>query len=332
MSYPPGPQGPQGPQRPQGPQGPNGPRGPQAAPQGPPPQAPPHGSPQGPPHFQPQFGAPLPPQGHPGAPQAYGPPVGAPPRGYPQGGGGYPPQGYAYGYGGGAPVPPAARPPVRTTSHTKLLAILVVALVVAAGAFVLISQVVTPGPNTNKDCTPTCGGPPPVGPPVAAKPRFFATDKSFSVEYPNPNSIFTGVKKTGRSVLVEVAGGAAAIYVEGGAAGGNTAQQAVQSYLQSHFPDARMAYLIAHAEVGYTPGYGAVLDNYPQSTSGSSSRYRLVVLAAVKNDTYVLVVGYGTYRTFTPAEIGHATGVNTAVAFVMDPIINSVLWKGDPQR
>jgi hypothetical protein len=167
---------------------------------------------------------------------------------------------------------------------------------------------------------------------VAAKPRFFGTDKSWSVEYPTRDSIFTGIKKTGNSVFLEIAGGAAAIYVEGGAAGGRSAQQAVQAYMQQHFPDAHSAYEISHAEVGYTPGYGEVFDEYPQTTSGSSTRHRLVVFAAVKNDTYVLVVGYGTYRTFTPAEIGHATGVNTAVAFVMDPIINSVLWKGDAPR
>ncbi|HEY2297203.1 MAG TPA: hypothetical protein VGH43_05710 [Jatrophihabitans sp.] len=323
MSYPQGPHGPQG-------------RPPQAAPQGPPPQAPPAQGPhprgphpQGPPpqpQFQPQFGAPqAPPQ--PGY-RPYGPPVGARPQGYPPAGGGYPPQGYGYGY----PAPAAPRPPVKTTSHAKLLAILVVALVVAVGAFVLIAKLATPGPNDQKDCNPTCGGPPPVGPPVAAKPRFFSTDRSFSVEYPKTDSIFTGIKKTGNSVFIEIAGGVAAIYVDGGAAGGSTAQQTVQSYMQQHFPDARSAYQIAHAEVGYAPGYGEVFDVYPQTTSGSSTRHRLVVFAAVKNDTFVLVVGYGSYREFTPAEIGHATGVNTGVAFAMDPVINSVLWKGDPAR
>ena len=82
------------------------------------------------------------------------------------------------------------------TSHTKVISILVVALVVAAGAFVLISKLLTPGGNTTPTCDPTCGGPPPVGKPVEAKPRFYSSDKSWSVEYPAHDSVFTSFKKS----------------------------------------------------------------------------------------------------------------------------------------
>ena len=330
MSYPQGPQGPQ----PQGPQGPQGPP-PQAAHQGPPPQAPPQGPhpqgphPQGPPRqgrppFQPQY---QPPPGYAPAARGYGPPAGTP-QGYSQSNG-YPPPGYGYGY----PAPAAARPPVKTTSHAKLLTILVVALVVAAGAFIVISKIVTPSANTTKDCTPTCGGPPPVGPPVAAKPRFTAPDGSFSVEYPDKNPNFTSFKKTGNQLIAVLGNGAAAILVEGGSAQGKTAQQVVQAYMQQRFPDARSSYQISHAQVGYNPGYGEVFDVYPQTTSGASVHNRLITLAAVRNDTYVLVVGHGAYRLFEPGGPDpHPTGVATIVAMFMDPIVNSVLWKGDPGR
>ena len=115
---------------PQGPQGPQGPR----------PPAPPPGPRQGPP---PGYRSPATPQ------------PGYAPQGYPQQGyavqGGYPPQtGTPYGY----PVAQAARPSVAQSSHTKIVAILVVALVVAAGAFVLISKFVTPAANNAKACNP----------------------------------------------------------------------------------------------------------------------------------------------------------------------------------
>jgi hypothetical protein len=287
-----------------------------APPQGYRPYGPPQGFPPAPPPPGAQQRAPQRPQGPPqGAPQA-------PPQAPPQGPGG------GYGY---APVPP--RPPVQHTSHAKVLSILVVALVVAAGAFVLISNLLTPGPNTTPTCNPTCGGPPPVGKPVAAKPRFTAKDGAWSVEYPAHDPVFTAFKKSDEQLYAELGHGAAIIAVNGGDAGGKTPQQVVQSWLSSKFPDARPAYEIAHAEVGYTPGYGAIYDVYPQTTSGASAHYRLVLLAAVKNNTFVLVVGFGAYHPFQRGDpLNHPSGASTGVAIFMDGIINSVEWKGDPPR
>ncbi len=211
-----------------------------------------------------------------------------------------------------------------------------VALLVAVGAFVLISNFVTPSASTAKACNPTCVEPPPVGPPVSANPRFTASDGSFSVEYPTqlPNLGAVAIKKGGDAIVAQVSHNLGVILVQGGAAKGATAQQVVASFVQSKFADARAAYQIPNAQVGYTPGYGAVFDVYPQSTTGASTHARLVVLGAVKNDTYVVVVGLGGYQEFTKDGLndGHPSGVATAVALFMDPINNSVLWKGDPPR
>ncbi len=296
------------------------PQGPQG-PQGPLPPAPPPARPQGPP---------------PGFQRGYAQP-GYAPQGYPQQGyavqGGYPPHtGTPYGY----PVAQAARPSVAQSSHTKIIAILVVALVVAVGAFVLISKFVTPAANNAKACNPTCVGPPPVGPPVTANPRFTAADGSFSVEYPTvlPNIGANTIQKNSSSIELSIAHGLGVILVQGGSANGSTAQQVVSSFVQAKFADARGAYQISNAEVGYTPGFGAVYDVFPQSTTGASSHARLVVLAAVKNNTYVLVAGLGGYQEFAQGGLtdGHPSGVATATALFMDPINNSVLWKGDAPR
>ena len=45
-------------------------------------------------------------------------------------------------------------------------------------------------------------------------------------------------------------------------------------------PDATVAYVLPNATVGYQLGYGAVLDVYPQGTSGVARRTRIVVMAA----------------------------------------------------
>lgn len=271
----------------------------------------------------------APPQGY----RPYGPPQGyaMPPQGPPQGTfQGPPPQGPPQGYGY---APAAPKPSVQHSSHTKIISILVAALVVAAGAFVLISHLLTPGPNTRPICDPTCGGPPPVGKPVAAKPRFYGSNGAWSVEYPAHNPVFTNFRKSGDELYAELAHGAAVIVVNGGDAGGKTPEQVVQTWVSAKFPDARPAYDIAHAEVGYTPGYGAIYDVYPQSTSGASVHYRLVLLAAVKNNTYVLVVGLGSYHPFLRGDpLNHPSGAATGVAIFMDGIVNSVEWKGDPQR
>lgn len=291
---------------------------------------------------------PVPPRGGPG----YGPGPGYPPQAPARSGSGRPVQGYAYppgyaplqtaqgqppGYappGYGYAAPPGARPPVKATSHTKVLVILGVALLVAVGAFIVISRLVTPAASTAKTCDPNCGGPPPTGPAVAAKPRFTASDGSWSVEYPASDQHFSGFKKSSDALLADLSKFGSAILVQGGAAGGKTPEQVVQAYLQAKFADARPAYEIAHASVGYNPGYGEVLDDYPQTTSGSEGHARLIVLAAVRNDTYVLVVGYGPYRVFSRDGLNdaHPSGTASAVGFFMDPIINSVTWKGDPAR
>jgi hypothetical protein len=297
------------------------------SPRGPQPPVPPRAAPNPQRPQQPAAWAPPPARGYPAQGFAY-PPGYAPPQGAAAQPPGYPPAGYGYA------APPGARPPVRSVSHLKVLLILGVALVVAVGAFVVISHFVTPSASTAKQCNPTCGGPPPVGPAVISKPTFTAADGSWSVEYPTGNPNFSSFKKTSDSLLADLGNGAAAILVRGGSAGGKTPQQVVQAYQQATFPDARPSYEISHAEVGYNPGYGAVFDDFPQTTSGSSQHMRLIVLAAVRNDTYVLVVGLGAYQQFAKdgTNDGHPSGAATVVSFFMDPIINSVTWKGDPAR
>ena len=73
---------------------------------------------------------------------------------------------------------------------------------------------------------------------------------------------------------------------------------------------------------------------YLQSSDGTSQHERVVVLAAVKNDVAVVAAGIGPFHEFAQGGLtnGHPSGAGVLVALVMDPIVNSVQWKGDPQR
>jgi hypothetical protein len=278
---------------------------------------------------------PLPPRGPYPPPGQYPPPMQQPGPPGPPGAAPAPPGGWGYGYGPayGPGYAAPGRPPVKHTSHTKLIAVFVVGLLVIVGGFLLISKAATPANKATK-CPPTCPQPP-VGDPVVAMPRFTAPDGSFSVGYPKPSKIFGAAEMQTSGVLVPInAGDGGAILMQGGGAKGQTPEQVVTAFIRAKFPDARQAYIVPNALVGYQSGYGVVDDVYPQSTDGTYVHDRVVVLAAVKNDTSVLVAGIGPFHEFAPDGLtnGHPSGADLLVALVMDPLVNDVEWKGDPKR
>ena len=58
------------------------------------------------------------------------------------------------------------------------------------------------------------------------------------------------------------------------------------------------------------------------------------MLAAVKNNVAVLIAGIGPYHEYAQDGLtdGHPSGAGLLAALLMDPLINSVQWKGDPKR
>jgi hypothetical protein len=94
-----------------------------------------------------------------------------------------------------------------------------------------------------------------------------------------------------------------------------------------------VAYVLPNATVGYQLGYGAVLDVYPQGTSGSIRRNRIVVLAAVKNDLALIGGAIGPYRPFRPGDgPSLPSGANLQLAQDLGKYVNSFQWRGDPPR
>lgn len=235
----------------------------------------------------------------------------------------------------GYAVPPAARPQVKHTSHAKLIAIFAVGLLIVVGGFLLIAKVATPGKPKAAQCPPTCPQPP-VGAPVSALPKFTAKDRSFSVAY-YPSNSRVSVKTDASSVTEKISpanGEDSTIVLLGEPADGRTAEQVVSALVARAFPDAERAYVIPNATVGYRPGYGEILDSYPQTTSGNYSHQRLIVMAAVKHDVALVAVAGGPFHEFSQDGLtdGHASGANVFVAFLLDRLVNSFSWKGDSPR
>lgn len=204
------------------------------------------------------------------------------------------------------------------------IAITAVAVVLGGAALALTPKI------AHFMCPPDCGKPP-TGTPVMALPRFEAPDGSFSVAYPSAGSAYT-VTTTDAGVTATYTGGTGGVlqlFSEPGK--GRSAKEVVQALVRRTYPDGKVAYEIPNAMVGYQPGYGELVDDWPQG--GSYSRVRVLVMAAVKNDVALVAFATGPYRAFGPDfGPGLPSGANLEIAGDMAKYVNSFRWKDDPAR
>lgn len=221
--------------------------------------------------------------------------------------------------------------PVRQTSTRWMFFVLAAALTLVAAAAVAVSVAITPTPPRYV-CPPDCGGPP-LGEPVATNPRFTAADGSFSFSYPGPGTAYEATVNPNGVVLDFVAGDTGTLELFGKPARDHSAEQIVAELIEDNYPDAQVEYEIPNAAVGYQPGYGVVADVYPQDSSGTYTRLRLLVMAAVKNDVALVAAAVGPYHEFSPDfGTGHPSGANLQLAMDMAKYVNSFSWRGDPPR
>jgi hypothetical protein len=111
-------------------------------------------------------------------------------------------------------------------------------------------------------------------------------------------------------------------------ASGRSAQQIVRDLEQARFPDANWVYDVQGAEVGYTHGYGSINKQTFAPATGQTVPMRLVIVVAVKKG--LAIAGLGLAR-FVPDTLDHPNPAQTGVVFDLDPVINSVVWPGDPR-
>ncbi|MDQ1746023.1 MAG: hypothetical protein QOD07_286 [Frankiaceae bacterium] len=245
------------------------------------------------------------------------------------------------------PPPPAASAPpasvvmpypvapttavARRIGHHKMLYLLGAGLGAVGVLLAAIAIVAKPGPG---DCGLTCYRPP-NGPPVQAGHPYTSSQFGFAVTYFDEPGGKVSPASQPDSLTLDY-GSDGAIQFKGVAASGQTAQQVVESWVSNHLPDAHQAYVLPNAAVGYQLGYGAAYDVAPQGGSGSGNTTRAIVSAAVKGNVAVLAIVLGDYHKYSfengGLNDGHASAADSYVALFADPIVNTVLWKGDPPR
>jgi hypothetical protein len=224
-----------------------------------------------------------------------------------------------------------AAPALRRPRFNWLLGRWGMTVTAAAVALGVTAVVLTPT-IAHYMCPPECGRPP-TGMPVMTLPRFEPAGGEFSVAYPAPSSIYeiTTGKNGVTARLTAGDGGVMQMFSE--PAGGRSARDVTRSVIKRAYPDAKLAFEIPNAMVGYEPGYGEIADDWPQSSDAAYSRVRILVMTAVKNDLALIAFATGPYHAFGPDfGPGPPSGTNLQIAQDMGKYVNSFRWNGDPSR
>ena len=221
--------------------------------------------------------------------------------------------------------------PTTTTSFRTVALALGIAVVVLAGALVGLSGLLSE-PAPRYVCPPDCGSPP-MNRAVEINPRFTSDDGAFSVAYPVEGAAYEVSTHADGVTAVLRAGDGGTMQLFSRPAGGRTAQEIAVDLVNQTFPDTKTAYEIPNTMVGYQRGYGLAADLWPQGAMSSSTRMRVIVMVAVKNDLALIAGAVGPYRAFGPDfGSGKPSAANLQLALDMGKYVNSFSWRGDPPR
>ena len=223
----------------------------------------------------------------------------------------------------------AIQPP--TTSYRTVALALGITIVVLAGGLVGLSGLIsTPAPKYV--CPPDCGSPP-MNRAVEINPRFTSADGAFSVSYPVQGAAYEVSKHAEGVTAVLQAGDGGTMQLFSRPAGGRSPKEIAVDLVNETFPDTTTAYEIPNTMVGYQHGYGLAADLWPQGAMSSSTRMRVIVMVAVKNDLALIAGAVGPYRAFGPDfGSGKPSAANLQLALDMGKYVNSFSWRGDPPR
>lgn len=221
--------------------------------------------------------------------------------------------------------------PPHQADDRRVLGVWAGGVTLVAAALVGVSASVSTAP-ARYVCPPDCGSPPTMEP-VATNPRFTAPDGAFSVAYPATGAAYS-VRTADDGVTADFqAGDGGTMQLIGKPATGRTPKEIAAALVEDTYPDTDLDYEIPNAMVGYQPGYGMVLDSWPQNATGDYMRMRVVILAAVKDDLALIAVASGPYHAYGPDfGPGIPSGANLDLALDMGKYVNSFRWRGDPIR
>ncbi|MFM9033398.1 MAG: zinc ribbon domain-containing protein [Mycobacterium sp.] len=233
--------------------------------------------------------------------------------------------------GYGVPAAAYTSAPLPRAPLLRVLGLWAVTVVAVSAGLTGLSAAIAE-PVVRYNCPPDCGHPP-AGTPVAGSPRFTAPDAGFSVSYPAPGSAYE-VSTDGQGVTARYTGGTGGVMrLWSQPATGRSAKDVATAILAASHPNAKVAYEIPNAMVGYQPGYGLVADTWPQDGDAGYRHLRVVILVAVKHDLALIAGGVGPFRAFSPDfGPGRPSAANLELAMDMGQYVNSFSWRGDPPR
>lgn len=233
--------------------------------------------------------------------------------------------------GYGVPARAYTSEPLAGSSSLRVVALWAAAMMAVAVPAIGISAL-TAGPSPRYNCPPDCGFPP-SGTPVASNPRFTSADGGFTVAYPTPDSAYA-VSTDDVGVTARYTGGTGGtLRLWSQPARGRSAEDVLDDIIRTSYPNARTAYEIPNAMVGYNHGHGVVADVWPQDEDARYRHIRVVMLVAVKHDLALIAGAIGPYKEFGPNfGPGRPSGANLEVAIDMGKYVNSFTWRGDPPR
>lgn len=213
--------------------------------------------------------------------------------------------------------------------HPWLIALGIVILAMVGLTILGAAQTPTTVSCTSRACTQ----PPPNHQMLAAPNRYTSTDFGFSVDYSTSN--ITPSTQNANTIAWDAMlrdNSEVSWSFQGINPQGRDDQQIVNEIQQNNFPDATFAYRIPGADLGYTPGYGAIYDLTTTPGGGAAVHERLIIIAAIKRGVAVAFVGMGPYRRSNPQTAGHPDPADTPLVDLADfeQNITSVVWKGDP--
>jgi hypothetical protein len=223
----------------------------------------------------------------------------------------------------------ATEPP--KTSFRRVTLALGITVVLLAGGLVGLSGLITT-PAALYVCPPDCGSPP-TNRAVEVNRRFQSADGAFAVSYPVETAAYEISTHDDGVTAVLQAGDGGTMHLFSRPALGRSPKEIALDLVNETFPDTVPAYDIPNAMVGYQPGYGMAADFWPQGAMTSSTRMRVIVMVAVKNDLALIAGAVGPYRAFGPDfGSGKPSAANLQLALDMGKYVNSFSWRGDPPR
>ncbi len=232
----------------------------------------------------------------------------------------YQPAVYPQGVGGTAAAHQPGRPSIWILAGVGALVVMVI---LGGLAFAL-------RPQTTFTCQPPCQPPPPAFPPLAAPQSYTSTDFGFSLDYSPGLAGIQEQRRDSKSIVFQ--GGGGEFIVFGANPAGHSAQQLIDAEIQHRFPGAQPAYQEPGAELGYYNATGWVYDLQAGGTNGQSQHLRVVAVAAVRNGVAVVALAVGPFIADDPQVVSHPLPAETPVVEALDPVLNTVRWRGDPVR